>query len=177
MNIKSQIEAILFICARPMSVKKLSGIVGANNDKTRESCESLFEQYRDREGGLKIIKNGDDYQMVTAGEVSEIVKKFIKDETTGELSRPSLETLTIIAYRGPVSKTELDKIRGVNCALILRNLLIRGLVEATEKKEDVFYNTSLDFLKLLGLEAVSEFPDYERLNQDDCIDRILEEKK
>jgi segregation and condensation protein B len=114
--------------------------------------------------------------MVTSPETSEFIKKYIKDETTGDLSRPSLETLTIIAYRGPISKTDLDRIRGVNCALILRNLLVRGLIESKDDKdsEEVFYNASLEFLKFLGVNRVDELPDYEKLHKDDCIDKIIE---
>lgn len=173
MEIQAQIEAILFISARPMSVKKLSVLLAVGEDDIKKACEELFADYSRRTGGLRIARNGDDFQMVTAGNVSEVIKKFIKDETTGELSRPSLETLTIIAYRGPVSKTDLDKIRGVNCSLILRNLLVRGLVEAKEKGEEAYYSASLDLLKFLGIASASELPDYERLSQDDCIDRIL----
>ncbi|MBD3248085.1 SMC-Scp complex subunit ScpB [Candidatus Falkowbacteria bacterium] len=174
MDIAAQIEAILFISGRPMSAKKLANILKSDENSIDNAGQELLDKYREINGGLRIIKSNGNLQMVTCGEVSKVIQKFIKDETTGELSRPSLETLTIIAYRGPVSKTDLDRIRGVNCALILRNLLVRGLVEAKEKNEETFYNVSLDFLKFLGLEDVKQLPDYEKLSQDDCIDKILE---
>lgn len=177
MEIKDQIEAILFISARPLLVKKISALLTAREDEVKKACESLFTDYSSRKGGLLIARNGDAFQMVTAGGVAETIKKFIKDETTGELSRPSLETLTIIAYRGPVSKTDLDRIRGVNCSLILRNLLVRGLIEAREKSSETYYNVSFDMLKFLGIASVNELPDYERLSQDDCIDKILSGKE
>ncbi|MCG2700667.1 SMC-Scp complex subunit ScpB, partial [Candidatus Parcubacteria bacterium] len=96
-------------------------------------------------------------------------------ETTGELSRPSLESLTIIAYRGPVAKIDLDRIRGINCALILRNLLLRGLIEGKydNKKKETYYSVTFDFIKFLGINNIKELPDYERLNKDDTIDRML----
>ena len=105
-----------------------------------------------------------------------MVQEFIKDETSGELTRPSLEALTVIAYRGPVSKIDLDRIRGVNCALILRNLMLRGLVEAKndKKKSETYYNITLDFIRFLGISDIKELPDYERLSKDDTIDRVLE---
>jgi len=126
---------------------------------------------------LQIIKNGSSFQMVTAPENAELIQQFVKDETTGELSRPSLETLTIIAYRGPVAKTDLDRIRGINCSLILRNLLIRGLVDVREdkKKDESYYTVTFDFLRFLGLNDVKELPDYQKLSQDDTIERILED--
>ncbi len=117
--------------------------------------------------------------MVTSGESSGLVREFIKDETTGELTRPSLEALTIIAYRGPVSKTDIDRIRGINCSLILRNLLIRGLIEAKRdnKRNETYYDLSFDFLRHLGLNNIKELPDYEKLHQDDTIDKILAESE
>lgn len=177
MDIRSRIEAVLFMSARPMSIKKISKAVDADEKEVKDACEKLFSEYKERGGGLIIVKKENKVQMATSGEVSKTIQKFIKDETTGELSRPSLETLTIIAYRGPVSKTDLDRIRGVNCSLILRNLLVRGLVETKEEKEEVFYSVSFDFLRFLGVGDVKDLPDYERLSKDDCIDRILEDKE
>jgi len=114
--------------------------------------------------------------MVSSPENAKIIQEFIKDETTGELSKPSLEALTIIAYRGPVSKIDLDRIRGVNCALILRNLLIRGLIEGKfdKKKNETYYAATFDFIRFLGLNKINDLPDYIRLHQDETIDRILE---
>jgi segregation and condensation protein B len=117
--------------------------------------------------------------MVSAPENAQLIQGFIKDETTGELSRPSMETLTIIAYRGPISKLDLDRIRGVNCSLIIRNLLLRGLIEAKpdKKKNETYYNVSFDFIRFLGINDVAELPDFERLSKDDAIDRMLAGEK
>jgi segregation and condensation protein B len=86
-----------------------------------------------------------------------------------------LETLTIIAYRGPVSRAEIEQIRGVNCAIILRNLLMRGLVENQEdkKKMQTVYNITFDFLQFLGLKEQSELPDYAKLNSSESLEKIL----
>ena len=117
--------------------------------------------------------------MVSSPENAELVQEFIKDETTGELSRPSLEALTIIAYRGPVSKIDLDRIRGVNCSLILRNLLLRGLIEGKfdKQKQETYYTVTLDFTRFLGLSEIKELPDFEKLNKDDTISRFLDGEK
>jgi len=113
--------------------------------------------------------------MVSAPDNVKLIQEFIKDETTGELTRPSLETLTIIAYRGPVSKLDLERIRGVNCSLILRNLLIRGLVESKTEKKEIYYNITFDFIRFLGVNDIKELPDYERLHTDDSLDRMLDD--
>lgn len=177
MGLKSSIESLLFISAKPMSVKQLADLTKKKSDEIKKAGDDLVEDYKSRKCGISIIKNGSKYQMVSSPENAKLIQAFIKDETTGELSRPSLETLTVIAYRGPISKIDLDRIRGVNCSLILRNLLIRGLIEAkTDKvKNETYYNISFDFIRFLGVNDINELPDYEKLSRDDTIDRLLNE--
>lgn len=177
MPIKSKIESLLFISVKPMSIKQLSSLIKKHSEEIRQSCEGLVEDYKNKNYGMRIIKNNSKYQMVSSPENAGIVKAFIKDEITGELTRPSLETLTIIAYRGPLPKLDLDRIRGVNCALILRNLLLRGLIEVKfdKKKKESYYNITFDFIRFLGINNVKDLPDYEKLNKDDTLDRILED--
>ncbi len=176
MNLKSQIESLLFISAKPMSARQLAGIIKKETKEIEEAGDSLVEEYKAGKKGVQIIKNGTNYQMVSSPENAKLIQEFINDETTGELSRPSLETLTIIAYRGPISKIDLDRIRGVNCSLIVRNLLLRGLIEAKadKKKNETYYTVTLDFVRFLGVNDIRELPDYERLHQDDTIERVLE---
>jgi len=176
MHIKSKIESLLFISAKPMSLNQIADLLKKKKEEIKKAGDELVEEYKEKGRGIQIIKNGSKYQMVSSPENSELVQEFIKDETTGELSRPSLETLTIIAYRGPVSKIDLDRIRGVNCALILKNLLLRGLIEGKldKHKQETYYNITLDFTRFLGVNDVSELPDFEKLNKDDTISRFLE---
>jgi segregation and condensation protein B len=175
MNIKSKLESLLFISAKAMSMKALADLIKVTPKEVEAAGQELMDDYQKNKSGLQIIKNGTSFQMVSAPENAKLVQEYIKDETTGELSRPSLETLTIIAYRGPVAKLDLDRIRGINCALILRNLLIRGLIEARQDKtkNETYYNVTLDFIKYLGVSEVKDLPDYEKLHQDDTIDRML----
>lgn len=174
-EIKSKIESLLFISAKPMTAKQLADLTGQKEADIKTSADELVEKYKQDQIGIQIIKDGSKYQMVSSPENAKVVQEFIKDETTGELSRPSLEALTIIAYRGPISKMDLDRIRGVNCALILRNLLIRGMIEAKsdKKKNDTYYNVTLDFIRFLGINDIKELPDYERLHKDDSIDKMI----
>lgn len=177
MSLESKIESLLFISGRPMSVRELSELSKVENKEVEEACDKLLASRKSDGAGIQIVKNGSSYQMVTSPDNTETIQEFVKDETTGELSRPSLETLTIVAYRGPVSKTDLDRIRGVNCGMIIHNLLMRGLIDAREdkKKEETYYTVTFDFLKFLGLNEVKDLPDFERLSADDTIDRILAE--
>jgi segregation and condensation protein B len=173
-NLKAQIESLLFIAARPLSLKNLARLTGTASCEVENVLKELINDYNNREGGIKILHIGDTFQMSTAPSCSKIVQSFLKDEMTGELTRPALETLTIIAYRGPISKPELEQIRGVNCSLILRNLMIKGLIEEVKEKDEPFYQISFDFMRHLGITSVEELPDYEKLSKSDILEKILE---
>lgn len=178
-KLKSQIESLLFVSNQPFSVRQLVNITKADKEKVEESVKQLMEEYNSDNRGVNIQKIDDKLQMVSSGDNAKIVKDFLKQEITGELSRPALETLTIVAYRGPIAKAELEQIRGVNCSVILRNLMIRGLVESSEDKNKMqtSYNITLDFLKHLGLNEQSQLPDFERLNSNDAIEKVLNPEK
>lgn len=174
-EIKNKIESLLFISHKPLSVAELAKLVGSDKNEVEASLESLREEYTQKAGGIELIKLEDKYQLATAAANSELTARFLKTEVTGELTRPSLEALTIIAYRGPISKAELELIRGVNCSIILRNLLIRGLIEMRDDKVRAtnVYQITVDFLKYLGISEVSQLPDYERLNRNNNLDKLL----
>ncbi len=175
MSLKSQLESLLFVSLKPLSLKELVKFSQAKVDDVKQALEELTNDYRVDNRGLTIIKNEQKYQLTTASDNAELVKKFLQDETNGELSQAKLETLTIIAYRGPISKLELDRIRGINCSLIIRNLLLRGLIEEkfSQTKKENYYQVSHDFIRFLGLNSVSDLPDYEKLHQAESIDSVL----
>lgn len=175
MTLAQSLESLLYISHKPLSLKELAALTEAPVTAVQTALAALIDQYATQERGIVILDHDDQYQLATIGEAAPLVQKLIKQELTSELTRPSLETLTIIAYRGPVSKAELELIRGVNCSLIIRNLLIRGLIEAREDKErsTMVYTVTFDFLKFLGLERVSQLPDYERLNRSHTLDALL----
>src|SRR3989338_5343663 len=174
-SLKSKIESLLFISTKPMALSLLAKLLKVDKKEIAKSADELMIDYKNNQAGVQIIKTDSKYQMVSAPDNVKVIQEFVADETTGELSRPSLEALTIIAYRGPVSKIDLDRIIGVNCALILRNLLIRGLIESRldKKKNETYYSATLDFVRFLGLNEIKDLPDYLKLHQDDTIDRML----
>ncbi|MDX9893157.1 MAG: SMC-Scp complex subunit ScpB [Patescibacteria group bacterium] len=174
-NLKSKIESLLFISNQPLALKKLADLTKTETKEVSEAIKELSVEYDQRQGGVIFQRIGDKVQLASSPDNAKLVKDYIKEETTGELSRASLETLTIIAYRGPITKAELEQIRGVNCSVILRNLLIRGLVEskASSAKMQNTYNITFDFLKFLGLSHQSDLPDYEKLNSHESIQKVL----
>ncbi len=179
MSLLSQLESILFVASKPLSAKKLGKVLKLTSKEIEEQMEKLIEKYNDIESGIKILKNNDEWQMVSAPDNFEITEKFVKAEVSGELTRPQLETLTVISYCGPITKPELEQVRGVNCSLILRNLLIRGLIKESEDNTKLLpaYEITMDYLRLLGVEKIQDLPDYEVLSKHEFIQQTSEQKE
>ncbi len=175
-KIANQIEAILFIAGKSVSYKKLSELVGTSVEDVKKALEILKDKYLSGTSGVMLMEHGGSVQFVTSPDVKDVVEEFIKDELTGEMTKPQLETLTIIAYRGPILKEELELIRGVNCSLILRNLMMRGLVEVVKDKEGDKYQVTMDFLRFLGVSSVEELPDYEELSKHQNVEELISNK-
>jgi len=175
MALKSQIESLLFISTRPLSLKKITETLKSKKDDVKKELANLMEEYNQKEKGVNIQKNAQNYQMVTSSDNSKLITDFLKEEVTGELTPASLETLTVIAYRGPVTKTEIEMIRGVNCSVILRNLLMRGLIEEKNDKKLMVkkYRISFDFMKHLGLTETNQLPDFDKLNSSESLEKLL----
>ncbi|MFA6322438.1 MAG: SMC-Scp complex subunit ScpB [Candidatus Buchananbacteria bacterium] len=174
-NLKSKIESLLFITNQPFKIKKLADLTKAEKKDVEAVVQDLINDYNQAGKGIRVQRLEDEVQMITAPENAKLVKDFIKEETTGELTRAALETLTIVAYRGPITRAEIEQIRGVNCAVILRNLLVRGLVTSQEdkKKMQTSYNISFDFLKFLGISEQKELPDWQKLNSHESLEKVL----
>lgn len=174
-NLLSQLESLLFVSAKALATKQLLELTGVSQDDLTKALEALTERYSQAGSGLSLLHDNHKYQLVTNSNNSELIKSFLHQELNSDLSRPSLETLTIIAYRGPIAKSDLDRIRGINCSQILRNLLLRGLVEIKSGSKDgeTYYQVTFDFLKFLGLASLSDLPDYDRLHHDQAVEQFL----
>src|SRR3990167_4993008 len=164
-TLRLRIESLLFLAGRSMSVKKLAEITMASADEVTVAAEEIMKEYNQESRGVHVMKAAQSYQMATNPAVAHVAKDFIKSEQSGELTKPSLETLTIVAYRGPITKAELEQIRGVNCSLILRNLMMRGLVEAQGEigQPQTSFRVTMDFIRFLGVAGVEELPGYDKL--------------
>lgn len=174
-GLRAKIESLLFVSSKPLTIKRLAKFCQESAGDTKQGIEELSKDYSENERGMIIVMNGETVQLATNPTCSDIVQHFLNEERQEELTKPSLETLTVIAYRAPILKSELELIRGVNCGLILRNLQIRGLIDIDEHPEtkEPLISVSLEFLKYLGLSKTSELPDYERLSRSDMIEYIL----
>ncbi len=167
-NIVGAIEAILFVYGEPMEIKKIAKLLRVNEDGVKTALESLAKNLESEDRGLKLIFSGNQVQLATKPEFSPLLEDFIKEEFREQLTPAALETLSLIAYLGPLPKSQLDYYRGVNSAFILRSLLIRGLVERSpdSQKGNVYlYRASFDLLKYLGISKVEDLPEYEKLKE------------
>ncbi|OIO47087.1 MAG: SMC-Scp complex subunit ScpB [Parcubacteria group bacterium CG1_02_37_51] len=176
-EIKNKIESILLVATKPLKISKINDLLpGVKKEQVAKAVEELQTKYNHEESGLRIIENRGVIQLTTSPDSADVTKQFVKDETTGELTKPSLETLTIVAYRQPITKAELEQIRGVNCSMILRNLMIRGLVRRKENKQSLttYYSVTVEFLKFLGINRVEELPDYAKLNDNINLKKLLD---
>lgn len=180
-NLKSALESLFFIANRSLNKNELAKFCSRKVEEIEEPLNQLIEDYQKKESGIRIIQNNQEYQMVTNPNYGPLIQKFLKQEINQELTPASLETLSIIAYRGPIRKSELEQVRGVNCSIILRNLIIKGLIKETnqndlEQTEDRSYCVSLDFLKYLGINEIKELPNYYKLNNEVTLSSLIEEK-
>jgi segregation and condensation protein B len=175
MNIETQIESILFLSPAPLSPRGIAQRLHASVEDVQAALAHLSQVYNGGARGIRIATIGDQYQMTTAPEHAELVAAFVEDDLGGDLTEAQLETITIIAYRGPIARTDLERIRGVNCSVILRHLTTRGLIAraADTVHAEPVYAVTLDFLKTLGIAAVGELPDYATLHASEAIDRLL----
>ena len=176
LKLKSTIESLLFITHRPLTKKELAKFAEQSIQEINQVLNELIEEYKDKDKGMQIIQNGQEFQMVTDPVNSKVVQKFLKEEITRELTSASLETLSIIAYRGPIARDELEQIRGVNCSIILRNLLIRGLISEQDANKQI-YHVSLEFIRYLGINDLEDLPDYKRLNREIPLSSLMGEEE
>ena len=179
MSMMSKLESILFVASKPLSLKKMIGVLNVSEAEVRKALEDLKLKYNHRDSGIILLENGAEWQMVASPDNKEEAEDFLKAEVSGELTRPQLETLTVISYCGPITKPELEQIRGVNCSLIIRNLLLRGLVKEKDDEASLLptYEVTMDYLRHLGLNSLQELPNYEELHRHPFIETVKNESE
>lgn len=161
MSLESKIESVLFFKNEPMTLAELSKLLNVPREDLKNTIFKLQTEYRDR--GIVIVTNGDEISFGTHQDNFELIEKLQKEELSRDIGRAGLETLSIVLYRGPVSRREIDHIRGVNSGYILRSLLIRGLIERAEiaNERSYSYSPTLKLLEYLGVTRREELPEFE----------------
>jgi segregation and condensation protein B len=163
-TLDSKLEAVLFHQGEPVSRAYLLKILETTPDALDAAVSVLTEGLAHR--GIRLLMIDNQLELITAPEVSEVIAKTRKEELVRDLGKAGSETLSIILYRGPISRTEIEYIRGVNCSFIVRNLLIRGLVERVAHPTNtraIQYVGTPKLLKHLGVARVEELPEFEKI--------------
>lgn len=159
MNLENQIESVLLFKNEPVSLAELSKLLNVPRENLRLALSNLQKEYKDR--GIVLVSNGEEYSLGTHPDNAALIESIQKEEFSRELGRAGLETLAIILYKGPISRREIDQIRGVNSGFILRTLLIRGLIERVESaagERSFTYEPTLLLLEHLGVTERGELP-------------------
>jgi segregation and condensation protein B len=166
--IRDIIETLIFITDKPLSVSKIVELIDipeVNEELVKELIKELQMDYLSR-SAIEIREVAEGYQMATKPEFSEYVRRLYRDRTLLRLSPAAIETLAIIAYKQPITKAEIEEIRGVDSTTVLETLLERRLIKIVGKKEVVgrplLYGTTQEFLKYFGISSLNDLPPIEQ---------------
>ena len=167
MDLPSQIEAILFFTGEPLTFRELAKMLKVSE----ADIEGGIMRLRDRLSGhgIALIENGKEVALRTAPLASDLILEIRKEALEKDLGKAGLETLAIILYQGPVTRARIDYIRGVNSAFIVRQLMVRGLVERVDNPADArsfLYKPTMELLSFLGLSSVNDLPDMQAIKDE-----------
>lgn len=171
LSLLAQIESILFMSGEPVAKSKLIALLDASQAELTQALTELAQRYQeDIHSGLMLIEHADKVEIATKAALATTVEAFTKSTLQETLSRAALEVLSIVAYRAPIARSDIEAIRGVNCSYTLRALLIRGLIERQGNPEDArgyLYRPSFQFLEYLGLSSIEDLPNFNVLANDE----------
>jgi segregation and condensation protein B len=163
------LESLLFVAAEPVSLADLQKTLGLEAAWLKELISTLNTDYTEQERGLRVYFQNDHCQLVTAPEVAPYVEKFLGLQSGSKLSAAALETLTIIAYRQPITRQGVEAIRGVDSSGVINTLQARGLIEEVGRQESVghpvLFGTTFEFLHQFGLGSLKELPPLKELEE------------
>jgi segregation and condensation protein B len=170
-----QIEGLLFVAPEPAPLSQLAEALDVNPTMIEAALQELDAALQTR--GLRLQRHGGRVQLTTAPELGETIEKFLGLEATAHLSRAALETLAMIAYQQPVTRPQIDAVRGVNSESMLKSLLNKGLIFESGRTEGpgrpILYSTSPEFLQHFGLNSITELPPLELADSDNNHNEML----
>lgn len=160
---KGIIEAVLFAMGNPVSIKELSELISLTENQVKEIIEEMVLEYENSSRGLYLVLFNNKVQLSTKPEYGDYIKTMVKPESRQNLSQAALETLSIVAYRQPITKVEIDELRGVRSDRAITTLIEKGLIRENGRRETtgrpILYCTTEDFLKYFGFKNINELPE------------------
>ena len=171
MNNKAILEGLLFVVGDDgLTLKQIEDILSINLDEAKQLVTDLKKEYESDDRGITINFLGDTFKLTTKKEHRDYYEKLLQNTETNFLSQAALETLAIIAYNEPITRVEIDELRGVSTSHIVRKLLAKGLIKEVGKSDlpgrPILYKTTSDFLDYFGLSSIDELPKLEEINID-----------
>jgi segregation and condensation protein B len=168
LELKALVESLLFVADRPASVEDLATALEVEPEDVENSLQTLSAEYQGR--GIRLQRKGELVQLVSAPEAGPQVERFLGLDMLGQISPAALETLAIVAYRQPITRAQIEAIRGVQSGNLLRTLVRRGTLEEIGRAEGVgrpiLYGISFEFLQQFGLTSVRDLPQWEALGKE-----------
>ena len=167
LSLAALIEAVLFYKSEPFSKKQLAEIIEVSQEDLEKGLSDLAGMLVGR--GLQLVSTPEDVMLGTAAEASHLIEKLQKEDISRDLGKAGSETLAIVLYKGPISRREIDFIRGVNSSFIVRNLLVRGLIDRIEgdnKVRGFFYKPTTELLSYIGISKMEELPEFENVRSE-----------
>ena len=160
--LSAALESLLFVSGTPVEIKQLARALHLEREIIVAGLKRLDEHYQQRRRGLRVQERAGSYQLVTMPAVASVVEEFLNLDLSSKLSGPALETLSVIAYRQPVTRAQIEAVRGVDCSGVLRSLIQRGLVEESGRLEvagrPLLYSITELFMQHFGLPNLGELP-------------------
>ena len=164
-SIKSAFEAMMFTWGEPLSIKTAAEVLNISEKEAMECMENLKEEYEENARGIRIRKVNKGFQFVTAEENAEYIERLCTPVKRRKLSQSALEVLAIVAYKQPVTRGEIEAVRGIKCERVLEGLAAKNLVEEKGRSQGIgrpiLYGTTNEFLKYFGFETLKELPTIE----------------
>ena len=158
LSLEHKIEGVLFYKATPMKKSVLCKLFACSDEEISSALSSLKKRLE--KGATRLLEVNNDVELVTMPELDELIESIRKDEMKRDIGKAGAETLAIILYRGPLMRAEIDRIRGVNSSFILRNLMVRGLVEKDTSTKQVLYKSTPALMTHLGITEKAALPGF-----------------
>ncbi len=173
-EVKSIIEALLFTWGDPLSLEDISDVIELDKNSLKTIISEMIDDFNFNRRGIQIIQTNDKYQLSTRPEHFEWIKKLCTPRINKTLSNAALETLSIIAYKQPITKAEIEIIRGVKCDKALSTLIEKNLIKEMGRLDragkPIIYGTTDDFLRCFGLSSLEVLPELDESNIDEIED-------
>ena len=156
--LSQKLEAVLFFRAEPVKKNELCSLLEATPEALEAAIATLAAHLE--KGATRLVHTETEIVLSVAGEYSELIETIRRNDLKKDIGKAGAETLAVILYKGPISRSEIDRIRGVNSGYILRNLTTRGLIERTENTKRVEYRITTALLQHLGVTQKDQLPDF-----------------